>query len=220
LTEGITAADIEPVRQRQRELGVPQAFEWVTETTPSLLTAARDADMSTTEYPLMVLGAASFEAIAPTDGISVRLLSPEDPELRAAWAATSVGFGAAGTAVGEAGVAERDAHAATIKPETIEFISGRIRDGSSVAAAAFDDAGPVAMGMHQPVGGVSEIVGVATLPMFRRRGIAAAVTSLLVRDALAGGVTTLFLSAGSEDVARVYERVGFRRIATAASADG
>ena len=33
----IHRGDIEAVRARQRELGVPEAFEWVHETTPSLL---------------------------------------------------------------------------------------------------------------------------------------------------------------------------------------
>lgn len=66
-----------------------------------------------------------------------------------------------------------------------------------------------------PVGGVTEVVGVATLPSARRRGLAALVTAALVRDARTSGVRTVFLSAGSDDVARVYEKVGFVRVATA-----
>jgi predicted GNAT family acetyltransferase len=62
---------------------------------------------------------------------------------------------------------------------------------------------------------VTEIVGVATLPAFRRRGIGAALTAFLTSDAGDRGVRTVFLSAGNEDVARVYERAGFRRIGTA-----
>ncbi len=72
--------------------------------------------------------------------------------------------------------------------------------------------GPVAAGMHQPVEGVSEVVGVATLPAVRRQGLGGAVTGALVEDALARGATTVFLTAGSEDIARVYARLGFRRI--------
>jgi predicted GNAT family acetyltransferase len=75
-----------------------------------------------------------------------------------------------------------------------------------------------AVGAHQPLQATSEIVGVATLPAFRRRGLAAAVTTTLVADALERGVTTAFLSADDEDVARVYERIGFRRIGTAGAA--
>ncbi|MEO6350449.1 MAG: GNAT family N-acetyltransferase [Candidatus Limnocylindrales bacterium] len=98
-------------------------------------------------------------------------------------------------------------------------MAGRIRDGWSIAAAAFAEDGPVAFGIHQPVDDVSEIVGVATLPAYRRQGLGAAVTSELVRDALARGVKTTFLSAGSEDVARVYERIGFRRVGSAGGAE-
>jgi predicted GNAT family acetyltransferase len=58
---------------------------------------------------------------------------------------------------------------------------------------------------------VTEIVGVATVPEARRRGIAGAVTARLVEDAAADIV---FLSAG-EDAARVYARLGFERRATA-----
>ncbi|WP_348772257.1 GNAT family N-acetyltransferase [Streptomyces sp. RPA4-5] len=70
-------------------------------------------------------------------------------------------------------------------------------------------------GRHQPVGAVSEIVGVGTLPTARRRGLGLAVTASLVADARSRGVETVFLSAGDEDVARLYARLGFRRIATA-----
>ena len=77
------------------------------------------------------------------------------------------------------------------------------------------DYGPVAAGAHQPVGGVTEIVGVATLPAMRRQGLGGAVTGALVEDALAHGAETVFLSAGSDEIARVYARLGFRQIGTA-----
>ena len=46
-------------------------------------------------------------------------------------------------------------------------------------------------------------------------GLGAAVTALLVEHALSLGAETVFLSAASDDVARVYERLGFRRTGTA-----
>ncbi|WP_405407995.1 GNAT family N-acetyltransferase [Streptomyces decoyicus] len=69
--------------------------------------------------------------------------------------------------------------------------------------------------MRGPVGAVSEIVGVGTLPTARRRGLGLAVTAALVADARSRGVEPVFLSAGDEDVTRIYARLGFRRIATA-----
>jgi hypothetical protein len=51
----VTTTDVEAVRVRQRELGVPEVIEWVDETTPALLPAARAAGLSLQLAPLMVL---------------------------------------------------------------------------------------------------------------------------------------------------------------------
>jgi hypothetical protein len=40
-----------------------------------------------------------------------------------------------------------------------------------------------------------------------------------VQDARERGVETIFLSAGSEEIARVYARLGFRRVGTACIAE-
>ena len=71
------------------------------------------------------------------------------------------------------------------------------------------------MGTAQRAGNVVEIAGVGTLPAARRKGLGAAVTAALARDALDRGAEIVFLSAGSEMIARVYEHVGFHRIGTA-----
>ena len=67
--------------------------------------------------------------------------------------------------------------------------------------------------------GVAEITGVGVLPASRRRGLGAAVTALLARDALDRGVETGFLSASDDAVARVYARIGFREIGNAMIAE-
>jgi predicted GNAT family acetyltransferase len=121
--------------------------------------------------------------------------------------------------VGTQGAAERDEAAAASKPDVMNFMRDRAAKSFSVTIAAVDETGPVAVGTHQPVGFVTEIVGVATLPVARRRGIAAALTAALVADAAKRGVTTIFLSADSDDVARIYERAGFRRIGSAGAAE-
>jgi predicted GNAT family acetyltransferase len=70
-------------------------------------------------------------------------------------------------------------------------------------------------GSYLPVDGVAEIAGVGILPAYRRRGLAAQVTFVLASDARAHGVDTVFCSADSDDVARVYGRIGFIRVGTA-----
>ena len=69
-----------------------------------------------------------------------------------------------------------------------------------------------------PRGAVAELTGIATLPAWRQRGVGAMVTAALTQAVAALGVRTVFLSAGDEDVARAYERVGFRRVASAGEA--
>jgi predicted GNAT family acetyltransferase len=97
----------------------------------------------------------------------------------------------------------------------LAVVRDRLKAGTSVTAVAEDETGPIAVGTLRPLGDVAEIIAVGTLPMLRRRGLAGAVTAALVRHALAHGVETVFLSAADDDVARVYERLGFRRAATA-----
>jgi len=216
--DAFTADDVDRVRQRQRELGVPEAFEWVDETTPGLLVAARAGGLAVAELPLQVLGGDGIRAEAQPD-VTVRLLEPDDPALAAAQAVAAVGFAAGGTAIGSAGIAERD-EAVSRQPDPEHHqLRDRIKRGVTVVAVAEDTTGPIGIGSHQPVAGVSEVVGVATLPVARRRGIGAAITAELVADARRQGVEIVFLSAGSDDVARIYERVGFQRIATACIAE-
>jgi ribosomal protein S18 acetylase RimI-like enzyme len=210
-------AAVERVRARQRELGVPEAFEWVAETTPDLLSAVQRSGLPVHECPLMILEE-SMTTPAVAD-VTVRILPADDPALAAASAVAAVSFAAGGVYVGGDGTAERDARVAVMTDVELERLRDRARRGITVTAVAEDGSGPLAAGSHQPVGDVTEIVGVATLPAARRRGLGAAVTAALVADARQRGVDLVFLSAGSEDVARIYGRVGFRRIATACIAE-
>lgn len=61
-----------------------------------------------------------------------------------------------------------------------------------------------------PSDGVTEVVGIATLPAFRGRGIAGLLTARITADAFAAGVDLAFLTAGDEKAGRVYGRVGYR----------
>jgi ribosomal protein S18 acetylase RimI-like enzyme len=219
MNEPITFRDVDQLRDRQRELRVPQSIEWVIETTPSLRAAAALSGLKLVEYPLLVFEAVETPDLAPPAGVTIRLVDADDPDFTRVHAVAHVGFGAEGTQVGPQGVAERDAAAAETKQDRNDFARERARSGYSVSYAAFDETGPISVGTHQPVDGATELVGIATLPIARRRGIAAALTAALVADAQRRGCTTIFLSAGSDDVARVYERAGFRRIGHAGAAE-
>ena len=210
----ITARDVDAARAHRRERGLAESFEWVHETTPSLRAAAVDSGLEVLEHPLMVLRG----ALPPAGPVGVRLhrLTADDPDLARAMAVAHVGFGAPGTAPGTAGPAERDAAAAEI-----DLIPTRaaLADGWLTSVAAYDDDGPLSVGSAQSALGVTEVVGVATLPSARRRGLAGAVTAELVALRSAAGSTTVFLSADDDDVARLYRSLGFERVATACIAE-
>jgi ribosomal protein S18 acetylase RimI-like enzyme len=207
------AADVDRVRDRQRQLDVPEAFEWVADTTPALRQAAEASGIAVHDHPLLVLQEA--RQARNVEGITIRLMRADDVDLARVLAVAQTAFGAPGTQVGEAGIEALQ----PVDNTTVTRQRERLRRGLTVTATAFNERGdPIAVGSHQPVDDVSEIVGVGTLPAFRRRGIATALTAVLVADALTR-VSTVFLSAGDEHVARVYERVGFRRVATACIAE-
>ena len=214
----VTAAEIRAVRARQRELIIPESFEWIEQTAPEMAAAAAEAGLDVQTHPLLVLTAPP-QAPPPPAGVTVRLAAPEDPELDLIWAVPAVAFGHPGTSAGEAGPAERDKIAADHDGGTIEMLRERLRSGHSVLAAAFGPDGPVAAGSCQAVDGIAEITGVGVLPSSRRQGLGAAITALLARDALDRGVDTVFLSASDDAVARIYARIGFRAIGTAMIAE-
>lgn len=94
------------------------------------------------------------------------------------------------------------------QPGTAERIAERIDAGLTRLAAALDSVGvALSAGQHQPVGPVSEVVGVGTVPAARRRGLGLAVTAALVADARARGAELVFLTASDADVARLYGRL-------------
>jgi ribosomal protein S18 acetylase RimI-like enzyme len=214
----ITAADVRAVRARQRELIIPQSFEWIEQTAPAMAAAAAEAGLEVRAHPLMVLAGPVRVPPLP-DGVTVRIVAPEDAELDRIWAVPAVAFSHPGTGTGEAGIAERDKIAADHDAGTIAMLRERLRSGHSVLAAAFGPDGPLAAGSCQAKHGVAEITGVGVLPAHRRQGLGAAVTAMLAAHAADRGVKTVFLSASDAAVARIYARIGFREIGTAMIAE-
>jgi ribosomal protein S18 acetylase RimI-like enzyme len=227
-----SAADITAARRRQRELGAPEAFEWVHETSPDLLAVARSAGLDVHLAPLLVLDRAALLPELPVPGAVVRVLDPSSPtfgdDLAAARAVARLGFGAPATATPieeatssslatlGAGPAERDAALVALSPAELERERARADGVDSLIAVADSPAeGILATGSVQRAGDVAEVVGVATLPSARHRGYASQLTATLAHRTIDTGATMVFLSASDDDVARLYTRVGFRRVGTA-----
>ncbi len=210
--EPVTVEQVEAVRARQRELGIPESFEWVAETTPGLKAAVAESGLQIEECPLLVLTAEP--TLVPET--TARILEADSPALSSAIAVQHLAFATAGTAPGAAGFAELAEEIAKVAAaDEIARAQGRLRSQATVFAAVIEQEVAVSAGQHNPVGNVTEIVGVGTLPVARRRGFGAAVTAALAEEARSRGVETIFLSAADEDVARIYGRLGFRRVGTA-----
>ena len=194
---------------RMTELGLSPALEWVHETAPSLLAAVEaEGSLIVEPTPLMVLG--ERRPTRAPDEVRVRMVGPDDEE--AFVASNAVARVAVDDAsADDAGTdARNDARSA---PSSAAL--GLLRAGTArVAVAEHPQHGVVAGGRHIERQGVTEIVGVATLPAFRRTGLAAAVTQLLIDDALDRGCRTVFLTASSPAVAALYSGLGFERVGT------
>lgn len=236
-SDEIWPSDVRRVLARQRELGVPRSIEWVDEVTPRLAATVETAGIRVARCPLLVLDGAPRGSPG-----TARLLGPDEIDtLVATRAAISAGFSQSGTATGEGGIEARDAELDSAREQIDEGFLTSLRTGASRLAAVFAgevgepqlgpagggsysrgseaEPSPVGGGSYSAVGDVAEITGVAVLPAYRRRGLAAQLTYVLAADALAHGVTTVFCSAESDDVARVYEGIGFCRIGTACIAE-
>ena len=229
-----SAAELTAVRARQRDLGVPEAFEWVHETSPDLLAVARSAGLEVLLAPLVVLDPQALVPDLPVPGGRVRFLDAAAPgfaaEVAAARAVARLGFGAPanrsplevveGALVTEvAGPAERDAAAVLSEAAAADARAREDSGDHRTAVVESPTEGILASGMSQRVGDVAEIAGVATLPSARNRGYASQLTAALARRLLVDGADLIFLSAGNDDVARLYTRVGFRRAGTACIAE-
>jgi ribosomal protein S18 acetylase RimI-like enzyme len=213
----IDSSDVARVLARQAALGVGQAIEGLVDTAPSLATACRDAGLVVTEYPLMVHH--DPVAVPVPDGIRIRRLEADDPAVAASRVVAGLGFAAPGTGRGEVGPTQRDAVLQTREPGADDHLRRRIGDGRSVVVVAEDETGVLAAGSHHPVGDATEIVGLATLPSARHRGLGAAIVDTLVADAFRREVMLVVLTASDDDVGRIYERVGFRRVGTGLAAE-
>jgi ribosomal protein S18 acetylase RimI-like enzyme len=210
LSEDVGADDVAAVRARQRELGVREALEWVHETTPSLAGAAAAAGLEVLQVPLLALTGREWSPPPAPAGVRLRMLGADDASLATAQAVVELAFAERG----ETGTEARDLAAARLGD--LGFLRERIRAGASAMAVAESEAdGPLCAGSHQRARGVCELMGIGTLPSARRRGIGSAVTGRLAQDARERGAEIVFLSAAGEHVARMYERLGFRRVGTA-----
>jgi hypothetical protein len=143
-----SAADIDLVRARQRELGVPEAFEWLAEVTPTLRGRIEAAGLPVAERPLMILDPLHQLPPQPLpDGVTIRAVDADDPALPAVLALPGLAFAGEGTAVGSWGHADLTAAAEELRVDgTAATIRPSPRAGHKTLVAAFaPDGTPLAV---------------------------------------------------------------------------
>ena len=213
----VTAEDVRAAIALQQAAGVPAALEWIPERSPEVLVAVRAAGMTVEELPLLVADD-PVDVVLPA-GVRLFLVGADAPELAHYQHVAALAFAQPGGAVE---VPEVPLESSAEAQRRTAVLRERIADGRTVMMVAIDHGQPVAVGSHQPVDvdgtEVSEIIGVATVPRLRGRGLGAGVASALAAHARETA-DLVFLAAGDDDVARVYERIGFARVATTAVAE-
>jgi predicted N-acetyltransferase YhbS len=212
----VTADDVRSAAALQRESGLPVSFEWVCERSADVAPAARAARLFVEELPLLV-AVDPVELLLP-QGVRLYVVGADDPELARYERVAAIAFAHPG---GRVDVRESPRDVSPEAAARTAVLRERIAAGRTVMIVAVENGEPVAVGSHHPVDldgdEVSEVAGVATLPRFRGRGLGAGLASALVAHARETA-DLVFLTAGDDDVARVYERVGFARLATTAIA--
>jgi ribosomal protein S18 acetylase RimI-like enzyme len=177
-------------------------FEFLYEYTPKLRGILEGFGVPfESENPLLICRPETWQEVSRPAGLEIRRLTAESPDedIAADINVGSRGFGDEG----------RDA-----TPARVADMRRRLGLGNEYFLALVDGE-PAGVGAYMVVlDGMTELVGIATLPEFRRRGIAAAVTAEMCRHAFEQGAATAFLTAADDDASRVYQRAGFRRVGT------
>jgi ribosomal protein S18 acetylase RimI-like enzyme len=172
-------------------------FRFLRAFAPELATLLQSVGYAESDgWPLLICTPETFMPAAPVAGLEMVLVTHDSPieEIKEALDANAMGFDLLATAAtGE---------------EAEEF---RPNLKGALAFLARLEGRAVAGGMVNPIReGVTEMVGIATLAPFRRRGIATYLTAVATQAAFDHGVEVAFLVPENEGAQRIYERIGYR----------
>lgn len=204
-------------------LGIRPRIEWIAETAPDLEAVVAEAGWEVERFPVLgrVLPAATPSAEGSTSGSTdgsggVAGIVGCSPEAQTeARAIAEIGFAWSDPDPGPADLALVRTVAARLEETVVSRLVARCEAGQSVTAVAGPRPGQwVATGQHQPLEGVSEVVGLATLPAWRGQGYAAEVLDRLVLDAQSRGVDLLFVTAEGGSVVGLYSGAWFSYVCT------
>ena len=179
-------------------------FEYVEEFAPDLADVLVAAGfVQEGRYPLLVCDPQSFRAAPRVHGLAISQLAVDSPsaDLQDFVVIERQGFG----------------HRVTeeVTEDDCEDLRDAMRRGGLAFLARLDGRLAGVASCTAPLDGLTELTGIATLPAFRRLGIATAITATAAQVAFGRGVEAAFLTAGDAQAGCVYQRAGFRPQATA-----
>jgi GNAT superfamily N-acetyltransferase len=199
---GDLEASLSMLRDEFTARGRCPRIEFIQEFAPQLSSALRAAGFAEEAHQqLMVCTAETYRPAAPVLGLTITELTSTSTVSEAQDYLTTQRRGF-------------DAHSTEVATEGDGGQFLRMM-GEGRAFVGWLKGQPVGVGMFtSPFDGVTELVGLATLQPYRRKGIATGLTVQAVRRALEQGAEVVCLTAADEQAGRVYERVGFVRYAT------
>lgn len=102
----------------------------------------------------------------------------------------------------------------TPDPAAVTRLRNNLAAGGIAVLAKIAATGePIGAGICSvPSDQTTEIAGIGVRAAFRRRGVAGALTTRLVQEAFAAGISVPFLMAAHEAEARIYARAGFQAV--------
>ncbi|MEU9481454.1 GNAT family N-acetyltransferase [Streptomyces sp. NPDC048191] len=194
-----TGRDVADLIAAFRERGLTPRLEFAPEAAPAVEPALRRAGFGTEavhEYLVCTPATLAVPGPGPGSAEPVAVVAP----------ATDADYTAVDTALAEAFGGEW-----APSPEGAARLR-RTEEGGGAVRFVRAPGGGCAGGAlcSAPAVGTAELAGVGTLPSFRGRGIAAAVTSALAGTMFGRGARSVWLEYSGEGSRRVYERVGFR----------
>jgi len=176
-------------------------FEFTESLWPTLPAALEEAGLQLeVRHPMMLCTPNEFQPYQAS-AVDVRLLHPEEDTntLFTYLSVRNQGF-------------DQEFAAEPPTEKEIAELREQIENGSLRCALAHLDGIPAGVGVTMPMLGICELVGVATLPALRRRGVAATLCSVLTKDHFERGGDLVWLSAGDAIAQATYERIGFRNV--------
>lgn len=183
------------IRDEFRERGRTLRFEYFPSLWPELEGVLKACGLVLQmAAPLMLCSPAEVRRVY-SPGVMTRDLTPEDDD-EAYRMHAEIGLRSFGQAQ------------QPVTPRQIAEAREHVRAGRYRFTVAYFDGKPAGLGALCV--GNDELAGIGTLPEFRRRGVAAAVSSHLVLQHFQLGGRFAWLSAGGEVPEKLYQKVGFR----------